>query len=294
MKAALGIMTTDTQPKMAMEECHIGNSKIKIFGISKGSGMIQPNMATTLGYVFTDEDVPNNILKKLLKNYPSIVRCIISDVNGSITKEIESVLFPLPLIYCSSELKLPFKSKYKPFDQLGSDRIALITASVIEYPKQNILIIDLGTCITYDIINNNVFHVGGLISPGYRMRYKALNEFSGRLPLLEPEMICNRLGNNTEDAIHSGVTNGIISEIKETISHYQTEFEFLKVILTGGDAQKLPKPFKNTIFENKNFLGSLAMFCVLGSVLCVLYSVFLLVRQIRLTILSVTEGGTIV
>jgi len=67
MKAALGIMTTDTQPKMAMEECQIGNSKIKIFGISKGSGMIQPNMATTLGYVFTDADIPNNILKKLLK-----------------------------------------------------------------------------------------------------------------------------------------------------------------------------------------------------------------------------------
>ena len=67
MKAALGIMTTDTQPKMAMEECYIGSSKIKIYGIAKGSGMIQPNMATTLGYIFTDADIPNNILKKLLK-----------------------------------------------------------------------------------------------------------------------------------------------------------------------------------------------------------------------------------
>ena len=67
MKAALGIMTTDTQPKMAMEECEIGNSKIKIYGIAKGSGMIQPNMATTLGYIFTDADISNNILKKLLK-----------------------------------------------------------------------------------------------------------------------------------------------------------------------------------------------------------------------------------
>jgi glutamate N-acetyltransferase / amino-acid N-acetyltransferase len=67
MKAALGIMTTDTQPKMAMEECSIGNSKIKIFGIAKGSGMIQPNMATTLGYIFTDADLPNDVLKKLLK-----------------------------------------------------------------------------------------------------------------------------------------------------------------------------------------------------------------------------------
>ncbi len=67
MKAALGIMTTDTQPKMAMEECSIGNSEVKIFGIAKGSGMIQPNMATTLGYIFTDADLSNEILKKLLK-----------------------------------------------------------------------------------------------------------------------------------------------------------------------------------------------------------------------------------
>ncbi len=67
IKAALGMMTTDTQPKMAMEECLIGNSEIKIFGVTKGSGMIQPNMATTLAYIFTDADIPNDILKKLLK-----------------------------------------------------------------------------------------------------------------------------------------------------------------------------------------------------------------------------------
>ena len=67
MKAALGIMTTDTQPKMAMEECYIGNSLVKIYGIAKGSGMIYPNMATTLGYIFTDANLPNEILKKLLK-----------------------------------------------------------------------------------------------------------------------------------------------------------------------------------------------------------------------------------
>jgi len=67
MKAALGVITTDTQPKMAMEECSIGNSNVKIYGVAKGSGMIQPNMATTLGYLFTDADIPNDILKKLLK-----------------------------------------------------------------------------------------------------------------------------------------------------------------------------------------------------------------------------------
>ena len=67
MKAALGIMTTDTEPKIAMEECNIGNVPVKIYGIAKGSGMIQPNMATTLGYIFTDAEISNEILKKLLK-----------------------------------------------------------------------------------------------------------------------------------------------------------------------------------------------------------------------------------
>ena len=84
MKAALGIMTTDTQPKMAMEECFIGNSEIKIFGIAKGSGMIQPNMATTLAYIFTDADLPNDILKKLLKkNLASTFNAITCDGDTS-------------------------------------------------------------------------------------------------------------------------------------------------------------------------------------------------------------------
>ena len=84
MKAALSIMTTDTQPKMAMETCSIGNSEIKIFGVAKGSGMIQPNMATTLGYIFTDADLPNNILKKLLlKNISTTFNAISCDSDTS-------------------------------------------------------------------------------------------------------------------------------------------------------------------------------------------------------------------
>jgi len=91
MKAALGIMTTDTQPKMAMEECHIGNSLIKIFGIAKGSGMIQPNMATTLGYIFTDADIPNDLLKKLLKkNISNTFNAITCDSDTS-TNDMVSI-----------------------------------------------------------------------------------------------------------------------------------------------------------------------------------------------------------
>ena len=91
MKAALGIMTTDTQPKMAMEECLIGSSKIKIFGVAKGSGMIQPNMATTLGYIFTDADIPNDILKKLLKKNISTTFNAISCDGDTSTNDMVSI-----------------------------------------------------------------------------------------------------------------------------------------------------------------------------------------------------------
>ena len=91
MKAALGIMTTDTQPKMAMEDCLIGNTSVKIFGIAKGSGMIQPNMATTLGYIFTDADISNDILKKLLrKNIATTFNAISCDSDTS-TNDMVSI-----------------------------------------------------------------------------------------------------------------------------------------------------------------------------------------------------------
>ena len=91
MKAALGMMTTDTQPKLAMEECKIGNSKIKIFGIAKGSGMIQPNMATTLGYVFTDAEIPNEILKKILKKNISTTFNAISCDSDTSTNDMVTI-----------------------------------------------------------------------------------------------------------------------------------------------------------------------------------------------------------
>jgi glutamate N-acetyltransferase/amino-acid N-acetyltransferase len=91
MKAALGIMTTDLKPKLAMEECNIGNKKIKIYGIAKGSGMIFPNMATTLGYIFTDADLSNDILNKLLKKNVEITFNAISCDGDTSTNDMVSI-----------------------------------------------------------------------------------------------------------------------------------------------------------------------------------------------------------
>jgi len=110
MKAALGMMTTDTQPKMAMEECLIGNSEIKIFGVAKGSGMIQPNMATTLAYIFTDADIPNDILKKLLKKN-------ISNTFNAISCDSDTSTNDMVSIFSTG------KSKHRVIQNINDDKI---------------------------------------------------------------------------------------------------------------------------------------------------------------------------
>ena len=115
MKAALGIMTTDTQPKMAMEECLIGNTSVKIYGIAKGSGMIHPNMATTLGYIFTDADLSNDILKKLLKkNIENTFNAISCDGDSS-TNDMVSIFSTGKVNH--SKINSASDKKLKYFDQ---------------------------------------------------------------------------------------------------------------------------------------------------------------------------------
>ena len=115
MKAALGIMTTDTQPKMAMEKCFIGNSEIKIFGVAKGSGMVYPNMATTLGYLFTDATIPNKVLKNLLKKNISTTFNAISCDSDTSTNDMVSIFSTCKVNHSKiNNIKDP---KLKEFDE---------------------------------------------------------------------------------------------------------------------------------------------------------------------------------
>ena len=115
MKAALGIMTTDTQPKMAMEECYIGNTIIKIYGIAKGSGMIMPNMATTLSYIFTDANISNEILKKLLKKNVNNTFNAISCDGDTSTNDMISIFSTYKAIH--PKIKSISDKKIKNFDE---------------------------------------------------------------------------------------------------------------------------------------------------------------------------------
>ncbi len=195
------------------------------------------------------------IVKKILGDYPDIDALIISDVRGITSEQDHSIFKGLQVFVCNSKLKLPFTNRYKTPDLLGADRIALVAAGAVLYPNKDILVIDLGTCITFDFKDKNNNYCGGAISPGFSMRYKSLHQNTGKLPKLEPKNQINPIGDSTENAIHSGIFFGIFFEIQGQISFYQKKTQNLTIIFTGGDAQMLSKSFKNGIFAHSNFLA---------------------------------------
>lgn len=193
-------------------------------------------------------------IKEIFDGFPGIRRAIVSSVGFLGKKELNVVILFCPVHLLGHRSKIPFKNSYATPQTLGVDRIALATAAFYFNPRGNTLVIDAGTCITYDMVNDYGEYLGGAISPGVAMRYKAMHQQTSKLPLLEAEDILDFIGNSTETSIHSGVVNGVCTEIDGLIDQYNTRFTDLTVILTGGDAQFLSKRLKNTIFAHSNFL----------------------------------------
>ena len=221
----------------------VGNSLLKIALFEK-SELIQK-------FKFS-ENYKRNI-EDLISNY-KVTHSIISNV-GRIDDSIINILKESTnLLLVSNQLKIPFKNLYKSKNTLGQDRLALVSAAAFNFPNENVLIVDVGSCITYDFKNNNNEYLGGGISPGISMRFKSLNTFTSNLPLIDFDSIYQLIGNNTKNSITSGVVNGTISEINGIIQQYREEFKNIRIILTGGDSNFLLKRIKNTIFADQNFL----------------------------------------
>tara|TARA_R110002096_G_scaffold211121_1_gene398500 strand:+ start:8533 stop:9264 length:732 start_codon:yes stop_codon:yes gene_type:complete len=193
-------------------------------------------------------------ISKIKEKYKLIDSVIISSVGKLKESDIKVIGEFFNLLVLDSKTKLPFYNLYKTPKTLGVDRIALVSASVYQYSENNVLIIDAGTCITYDFVNTKNEYIGGAISPGLRMRYKSLNNLTANLPLLDTKVPQNITGNSTKDSIHSGVVNGVLNEIDGAIREYKEKYSDLTVILTGGDANFLSKQLKSSIFANSNFL----------------------------------------
>ncbi len=203
---------------------------------------------------FLKELLPKKI-EKILQTHTAIDQMITSSVT-TLSDETKQFLENLSIKVhtLTHKTEVPFQNNYATPATLGVDRIALIVAAVSQYPKQNVLVIDAGTCITYDFKTEKETYLGGGISPGLQLRYKSLHLLTANLPLLAPKMPESYIGNSTENAIHSGVSVGVITEIDGIIERYKEQFEHLTVILTGGDTNFLAKRLKNTIFANSKFL----------------------------------------
>lgn len=230
---------------LSMNLCiDIGNSRVKV-AVFEFNKLIKT-------FSFFKESLFEEL--ELIKSAYPISNAILSTVTlleSAILIKLEA-LFPLKVL--SANLKLPFTLDYKTTDTLGLDRIALAASAIVNYSNQNVLVIDAGTCITYDFITDKGIYLGGAISPGIQMRYNALHNQTAKLPQLQLKYPENFIGNTTEMSIHSGVCLGAIYEIDGAISTYNFKYQKLTVVLTGGDIIFLAGKLKSTIFANSNFL----------------------------------------
>jgi len=152
------------------------------------------------------------------------------------------------------DLPLPVRIGYETPATLGRDRIALAAGAAAMFPGKNILAIDAGTALTYELITAEGEYPGGNISPGLRMRFAALHQQTFSLPSVTPQMAPPLIGKNTRDAILAGVVNGILYEIDNSINSLKNKYNDLIVILTGGDATYLSELLKNPIFVDENLV----------------------------------------
>jgi type III pantothenate kinase len=223
----------------------VGNTRIKV-AVFEGGIVLER-------FVFPESELQKNILN-ILKKFEKLTDLVVASV-GNIEKS--AFLYfekELKIHFLSNKDSFPFVNCYATPETLGIDRMVLAAGATLRFPNQNRLVIDAGTCITYDFIDAENNYLGGAISPGIRLRYESLHNFTAKLPLLtltDPEDL---IGKSTSESIHCGVINGLTYEIDGFIAEYKARYSNFIIILTGGDTDFLAKRLKNTIFANSNFL----------------------------------------
>ena len=223
----------------------VGNTRIKS-AVFENNTLIEAS-------VFSNENFQTEI-ENILSLNKKIKVLVVASVGKLEKQSFESFSNRVKIYFISRESNFPFQNNYATPITLGIDRMVLSAGAVLQFPNKNRLIIDAGTCVTYDFVDDNNNYQGGAISPGIRLRYAAMHNYTAKLPLLsiqEPQSI---IGNSTNQSLHSGVINGLTFEIEGYIDSLMSKNENFIIILTGGDANFLAKRLKNTIFANSNFL----------------------------------------
>jgi len=192
-------------------------------------------------------------IEALLEKYKP-QRSILSSVieHGSAIEELLAAATDFHRL--SYDSKLPITSPVGKPHTIGADRLAMIVAAVDLYPKQHNLVIGLGSCITYNFVNKYHQFIGGSISPGMEMRFKSLEYYTAKLPLVEEDWNFPLLGYDTKTNIQSGVIAGMAKEIDGIIDLYKEKFSNFNVHLTGGDTGVFGTLLKNKIFADPSLI----------------------------------------
>lgn len=157
-------------------------------------------------------------------------------------------------LHLNHKTALPITNAYKSPETLGRDRLSVAVAAAGLFPEKNCLIIDAGTCITYDFIDENKKYHGGSITPGLEMRLKAMNAFTAKLPLVDRKKLKDTIGKDTVTSLRTGAQHGATLEMEGFIRDYKSRFGDVQVLLTGGDANYFAKTLKTKIFVNPNLV----------------------------------------
>ncbi|MDP2387518.1 MAG: type III pantothenate kinase [Bacteroidota bacterium] len=198
-------------------------------------------------YVF-EENIASNIAL-LLSKQPLVKRSILSSVAKDSTETERLLAAKTQLIVFDHRSALPIKNLYKSPETLGKDRLAAAVGAWSQFKGKSVLVIDAGTAIKIDLVNDQGEFMGGSISPGIEMRFKALNTFTGKLPLVRADKNYKSLtGKNTIESILNGVQNGALYEVQGFVDAYSKQYPGINIVVTGGDASFFELGLKNHIF----------------------------------------------
>lgn len=186
---------------------------------------------------------------------PSPVESIaISSVGQGIGEEIQRWFPNSFVLNIDSNTATPITSTYSTPSTLGIDRICGMVAASKYFPTDTVLVIDMGTCVTYDIIDSHKTHLGGGISPGYKMRLDAMHHFTAKLPNVSPEKEIPAIGTSTEGSLLFGAGRGLMAEVEGIIAYFSAQHQNLKVILTGGNHSMVEQRDENATFAAPNLI----------------------------------------
>ncbi|MCL2562345.1 MAG: type III pantothenate kinase [Rikenellaceae bacterium] len=217
----------------------IGNTHIKA-AVFEGEVLVE---------TFKSRSADRAFIEAVLKIYPGIDKVILASVRRDIA-EVEEAVKKRVKRYTRFDgtKKVPIKNLYATPETLGPDRLAAAVGANAIYPDSNVMIVDFGTAITIDLVTQRGEFLGGNISPGVDVRFQSLHERTANLPLCEDTGRTVLLGTTSEEAICSGVLNGVLYEIEGYVMRLESEYEELRIIFTGGDGKYFAERLKNTIF----------------------------------------------